>query len=279
MPLDRATFLASALAPLGWRDPFATIEAQHGGTIGIVAFEVGGGGRIAHRPDEPFPMASTWKLPLVMSVLARIDAGGDRLDRSLRFTTADLEPPYSPIAERYPHGGSLTVGEICRLTISESDNSGADLLAAVVGGPGAVTAYLHSIGVRGVRIDRRERSLPSFALRAEPRDTATPSAMAALVARLASDSPLSTRSTALLLRWMRATKTGDRRLRAGVPRGWHVADKTGTYANVANDVGLLYPPSGPPIAIACYTIDVPAKQGSPAIAEAATIAARTLHLG
>jgi beta-lactamase class A len=279
MPLDRATFLAAALAPLGRRDPFAMIEAQHGGTIGVVAFEVGGVRRIAHRPDEPFPMASTWKLPLVMSVLARIDAGRDRLDRSLRFRTADLEPPYSAIAERYPHGGSLTVGEICRLTISESDNSGADLLAAVVGGPGAVTAYLRSIGVHGIRVDRRERSLPSFALRAEPRDTTTPSAMATLAARLAGDSPLSPRSTALLLRWMRATKTGDRRLRAGVPRGWQVADKTGTYANVANDVGLLYPPSGPPIAIACCTIDVHGYAGNRAIAEAAAVAARTLHPG
>jgi len=214
----------------------------------------------------------------VMSVLARVDARRERLDRALRFTDAELEPPYSTIAERYPHGGSLTLGEICRLTISESDNTGADLLAATIGGPSAVTAYLRSIGVHDVRIDRRERDLPSFARRSEPRDTATPAAMAALVARLAADSPLSRASTALLLRWMRATTTGARRLRAGVPRSWHVADKTGTYANAANDVGLLYPPSGPPIAIACYTIDAPGDGGSQAIAEAARAATRTLSL-
>jgi beta-lactamase class A len=196
----------------------------------------------------------------------------------LRFTAAELEPPYSPIAQRYPRGGSLTIREICRLTLSESDNTGADLLAATIGGPSAVTAYLRSIGVRDVRIDRRERDLPSFARRAEQRDTATPAAMAALVARLAGESPLSRASTAPLLRWMRATTTGARRLRAGVPRGWHVADKTGTYANVANDVGLLYPPSGPPIATACYTIDAPGDGGSRAIADAARVATRTLSL-
>ncbi|MDB5043482.1 MAG: hypothetical protein JWN27_4208 [Candidatus Eremiobacteraeota bacterium] len=66
-----------------------------------------------------------------------------------------------------------------------------------------------------------------------------------------------TGSTALMLQWMRATTTG-------------------TYENVANDVGLLYPPSGPPIAIACYTIDVHGDGGSRAIADAAQVASRTV---
>jgi beta-lactamase class A len=269
MPLDRASFLATLAGFRLVRDPVAAIERARGGTIGVAAIDVATGPIIRHRAHERFPLASTWKLPLVMALLARVDAGRERLGRTIRFTPADLEPPYGPIAQRYPHGGSLALEEICRLTISDSDNTGADLLGRLAGGPSAVTSYLRSIGVDGVRIDRFERELPSRAPRTDPRDTGTPEAMAMLAARLVNASPLSPASTALLLRWMRGTTTGGRRLRAGVPRGWTVADKTGTYQNVANDVGLLFPPGGTPIAIACYTIDVPGDGGSAAIADAA----------
>ncbi len=102
--------------------------------------------------------------------------------------------------------------------------------------------------------------------------------MMSLVERLVARSPLAPAQTGLLLGWLRQTTTGGARLRAGVPPGWSVADKTGTYANAANDVGLLYPPSGPPIAIACYTFGQPSDAGgSAAIAECARTAIRLLR--
>jgi len=95
--------------------------------------------------------------------------------------------------------------------------------------------------------------------------------------RLAGHSPLSPHGTALLLQWMRATSTGDDRLRAGIPAGWHVADKTGTYHNAANDAGLLYRPDGTAIAIAVYAFGLPPQTGSRAIADVAR--AVTARLG
>ena len=274
--IDRGTFLAAlAAAPLRPDEPLAAIERARGGTLGIAAIDIGSGRSAAHRGETPFPLASTQKLPLVMAVLARVDAGRERLDRQIAFAPADLEPPYSAIARRFPRGGTLPLGEICRLTIATSDNTGADLLSKSVS-PRAVTTYLRSIGVTRVRIDRTERELDNRASLAQGHDVGTPRAMASLAARLVTRSPLSPASTARLLGWMRAVTTGDDRLRAGVPHGWHVADKTGTYANAANDVGLLFPPSGAPIAIAAYTIDVPGG-GSVAIADAARAAIRALR--
>ncbi len=283
--LDRTTFLQAALAALaalaapgaafaagGAGDPFAEIERRAGGRVGVAALDLRSGRRFAHRAGERFPLASTWKLPLVMAVLARVDAGHESLARPIRIAQAQLEPPYSPIAKRFPHGTTLPLGEICRLTITASDNTGADVLAGLIGGPPAVTAYLRSIGVRGVRADRLERELPSRANAADPRDTGTPAAMVDILARLAGGSPLSAALTARLVGWMRATTTGDARLRAGAAPGWHVADKTGTYANAANDVGLLFPPTGAPIAVACYTHDtVSANAGEAACAAVARV--------
>jgi len=125
--------------------------------------------------------------------------------------------------------------------------------------------------VTDVRIDRTEHELPDEADESDPRDTGTPQAMAHLVWRLAYASPLAPAVTHTLLTWMFATVTGNKRIRAGVPQGWRVADKTGSYANAANDIGLIYPPHRSPLAIACYVDGVrTTDDGSQAIASVVT---------
>lgn len=276
--MNREAFLISAgafaAAPIPGMntgiDPVGSVESKyHGLKLGVYAIDVKSGTTMQHRPDEFFPLASTVKLPVVMSVLHRVDRGMDRLDRRVTFAKADLQPPYSEIAKRYPNGGALSLAEICSLTISTSDNTGVDLLFKVAGGPKAVESYIHGLGIRDISIDRFERQLPNSAPAIDRRDTATPRAMATLADKLVTRSPLSPRSTSLLLRWMRETTTGDDRLRAGVPAGWRVADKTGTYHNAANDVGLLFRPNGQPIAIAVYTYGLLPNVGSRAIADVA----------
>jgi beta-lactamase class A len=253
-------------------DAIASIERRYRARIGLAAFDARGHLVISHRAQERFPLASTQKLPLVMTALAQVDAGRESLARRVQITEAELEHSYSTIADRYPHGVTLPLNEICALTISDSDNTAADVLTGIVGGPHVVTAYLRSLGVRDVRIDRLERELPSYATVAEARDTGTPNAMAQLALRLITKSPLSPASTRQLLEWMHATRTGDARFRAGVPLGWRVADKTGTYRNAANDVGILYPPSHRPIAVACYVHPVATTDdGSRAIAAATRV--------
>ena len=226
----------------------AALERSSGARIGLLVLKPNRNVLIAHRADERFPLASTQKIPLVMAVLSRDLPAA----HTVTISRSQLEPPYSDIAKDYPNGASLPLSQIYADTISHSDNTGADALAALIGGPAAVTAYLRSIGITGVRIDRTERQLPNIADRQDPRDTATPAAMADLLWRLAYDSPLPATATHDLLTWMRATTTGDKRIRAGVPRGWQVADKTGSYGNGANDIGLINPLDAPPFAIAVY---------------------------
>ena len=56
-----------------------------------------------------------------------------------------------------------------------------------------------------------------------------------------------------LTAWLVGNKTGGARLRAGLPAGWRVGDKTGSgERGTANDVGVAWPPQSPPILIAVY---------------------------
>jgi beta-lactamase class A len=95
----------------------------------------------------------------------------------------------------------------------------------------------------------------------DPRDTTTPEGMIDLLVKLQSRQLLSEDSTALLLKIMTDSPTGQQRLKAGLPPGWSIAHKTGTGADVlgigiaTNDVGLISSPTGKRIAIAVFIAD------------------------
>ena len=233
----------------------AWLMEEHGrGRLGIAAIDLGNGHRLLQRWDQRFPLASTFKLPLVMDVLARVDRRAERLDRPIRFRASEILP-YSPTVSKQPHGGTLTVAELCAAAIEHSDNTAANLLLRTLGGPPGVTAYLRSLGDRVTRLDRNEPTL-NEATPGDVRDTTTPLAMATLLARLVRDPILSPASKSRLFGWMRATDTGAARIRAGVPTGWTVGDKTGTTNTGGNDVGILWPPHGAPIVVAIYFAEV-----------------------
>jgi beta-lactamase class A len=66
-----------------------------------------------------------------------------------------------------------------------------------------------------------------------------------------------------LIGWMKNSRTGLNRIRAGLPRDWIAGDKTGAGANgAANDNAIVWPPDRAPILIAAYL------SGSPGTPEA-----------
>lgn len=224
------------------------------GQLGVAAIDLHNGRVIQHDGNGRYPLASTFKLPLVMDVLARVDRGTERLDRVVRFSADDLHA-YSPVVGKQPHGGTLTVGELCAAAVEQSDNTAANLLLRRVGGPEGVTAYLRGLGDTTTRLDRYEPALNEARV-GDPRDTTTPIAMATVLQRLVRDPILSPASKNTLFGWLRATTTGTARIRAGVPSTWTVGDKTGTTNSGGNDVAILSPPHGSPIVIAVYFADV-----------------------
>jgi beta-lactamase class A len=209
-------------------------------------------GRIqGHRLDERFPMCSTFKWLAAALVLQRVDGGQGRLDRRIAFG-ADVLLPNSPVTSKHAGGGGMTLAELCEATITVSDNAAANLILGRFGGPAALTQYARTLGDTATRIDRLEPHL-NEAAPGDPRDTTTPRSMAtSLRAALLGDA-LSAASREQLVRWMEASRTNGRRLRADLPPGWRLGSKTGTgERGTTNDVGVFWPPAGAPIVVAVY---------------------------
>jgi beta-lactamase class A len=229
----------------------AAIESHHGGRLGVAALDTATGRRIEYRPAERFAMCSTFKLALVAAVLAQVDAHKTSLDDRIPYGTADLLG-YAPVTKAHVQEGAMTVRALCEATIEYSDNTAANLLLTLLGGPEAVTAYVRSVGDAVTRLDRNEPTLNTN-LPGDVRDTTSPAAMLGTMQTILLGRVLSATSSSLLEGWLIANTTGTHRLRAGVPAGCRVGDKTGTCANGAtNDIGVIWPGTRPPILVCAY---------------------------
>ena len=226
------------------------IEADSGGRLGVCVLDTATGRRLVHRANERFPMCSTFKLLAAAMVLKRVDDGQERLDRPIAIERTVILP-HSPMTE--PNvGGTMTMAQLCEATLTQSDNAAANLMLTSFDGPAALTAYVRSLGDKTTRLDRDEPSL-NEAIAGDPRDTTTPAAMVGLARKLLLGSALKPASRAQLRDWMIANKTGGQKIRAGLPPGWQVGDKTGGGAfGTNNDVAIVWPPARAPILVAAY---------------------------
>jgi len=284
-----------------------------GGVLGFAALHVESGKRVAVRGAQRFPMQSVFKVPVALALLANVDAGRERLEAEVAVGPADLRSGPSPDPLDPHAGGTYPVRELLRLMIQVSDNTATDLLVGRLGGPARVTSHLRAVGLEGIDVSRTEgelileahgvpyaaesavrstadrliaavpapaRRAASAAYLADPRDTATPDAMVGLLARLQKGELLSASSTRTLLDVMTGTKTGAKRLRAGLPEGVVLAHKTGTsdrfeeLRDALGDVGLVVLPDGTHLALAAFVARSTKgdDQAERAIAEAARAA-------
>ncbi|TNC66606.1 class A beta-lactamase [Rubellimicrobium roseum] len=228
----------------------ADLEARSRGRLGVAILESGSGMTYAWRGMERFRMASTFKALLAGAVLRRVDQGQESLAREVEVRPEDLVE-YAPVVEPMV-GQSLTVGALCEGTVTLSDNAAANLLLDSMGGPEGFTAILREIGDEVTRLDRREPDL-NTGTPDDPRDTSTPLAYLATLQRMLLGNALSTAGREQLLAWLVANKTGDDRIRAGVPEGWTVGDKTGTSGQGdIHDIAVLVPPKGVPILVVAF---------------------------
>ncbi len=249
----------------------AALEKSFGGRIGIFALDTATGARIEYRAQERFAFCSTFKLLLASDILKRSEREKGLLQRHVHYTQGDLVT-YSPITEKHVEDG-MTVAELCAAALQYSDNTAANQLLKIAGGPAAVTAFARSIGDHEFRLDRWETAL-NTAIPGDLRDTSTPEAMGRDLRRLVLGDALARQQREQLRDWMLGNTTGAARIRAGVPAEWKVADKTGTGDyGTANDIAVLWPPHRAPIVVAIYTTqhEKTAKASSGVIASAARI--------
>lgn len=255
MALGGVAIAAVRLVPAGAKPALdgagaklAMLERRHGGRLGVAILDTGSGRREGYREGERFLMCSTFKLLLAAAVLERVDAGKEKLDRRIVFGK-DVLLDYAPVTKQHVGPPGMTMSELCAAAITWSDNTAANLLLKEIGGPQAVTAYARSLGDESTLLDRYEPAL-------NPVDMTTPNAMLDDMRQLLLGDRLSRSSREMLIRWMVACQTGLRSLRAGMPKGWQVGDKTGQWdgngSGANNDIAIIWPPQRKPILVAAY---------------------------
>ncbi|TPG51826.1 class A beta-lactamase [Roseomonas nepalensis] len=241
----------------GFEAAVRAAEREAGGRLGVAVLDTGTGARAAWRGGERFPVASTFKLLLAAAVLQRVEAGREGLDRRVPIAAADLVD-HAPVTGRRVGPEGMSVRELLEATMVWSDNPAANLLLPSVGGPEGLTRAARGWGDEGFRLDRWETALGE-GRPGDPRDTTTPAAMLLSLERLLVGEVLSGPMRDLLVGWMVGSRTGDAKIRAGLPPGWACGDKTGAAGHgTSNDVAVVWPPGRAPVLVAAYLTESPA---------------------
>jgi beta-lactamase class A len=271
------------------------------GEVGLTAIHIESNRRIALNETHRFPMASTFKVPIAIQLLSRVDRGEIRLDQMVALEPHDLHPGSGTLSNLFKQPGvSLSVRNLMELMLLISDNSATDVVLRLAGGPEAVTSKMRDLGITGINVNRPTVRLISEWLGADlppekdwtpdlygklysavppatkaaaearfnidPRDTAQPSAMADLLLKIYAKQLHKPESAELLLDIMRRCQTGDARIKGMLPPDTELAHKTGSIGGTVNDVGILtLPDNAGHVAIALFV-----KQGTkPEVSEKA----------
>lgn len=250
------------------------LELALDGRLGVFALNTANGAQLCYRANERFAFCSTFKMLLAAAILEQSQKLPELLQQRIKYAQTDLVS-YSPITEKHLKEG-MSVADLCAATVQYSDNTAANLLLKKLGGLGAMNAYAKSIGDEAFRLDRWEPELNS-AIPGDARDTTTPQSMGRSLQRLALEDALKAPQRTQLNNWLIGNTTGAARIRAGIPAGWLVGDKTGGGGayGTANDIAVIWPPNNrPPIVVAIYTVRQ--TQDAPARNDIVASAARTV---
>jgi beta-lactamase class A len=236
------------------------LAASIPGRVGAAAMIIETGDVLMLHGDERFPMQSVYKVPVAMAVLRQIDAEKVRLSQAVHIRRTDLVTKvHSPIRDQNPNGTDLTVRELLRAAIVESDGTASDMLLQLA--PLAeVTKILRRLGIDGMTVAATERAMAANEM-VQYRNWSTPRAAVQLFRSLQGGLGVSAPSRTLLLGWLTETTIGANRIKARLPAGTVVAHKTGLdntrngLTRATNDVGIATLPNGRHLVIAVFIKD------------------------
>jgi len=261
----------------------ARLTTLSGGKLGVYAQHIERGRKVTQLPLENFPMASSYKIPIAVELLTKVDSGKYSLDQMIDVGFDDLHPGSGILSERFNWPGAkrpgvaLSIRSLLELMLLISDNSATDICLRLAGGPGAVNACLKRWNVNGIRVDRptawliadflginlpmnqpwpriafdslakkltdEQQKIAAKKFDEDPRDCSTPEGMGDLLLKIHSKPLLKTESQRLLLDIMKRCESGKARLKGSLPPDTEVLHKTGTIGMTTNDVGIITLPN------------------------------------
>ena len=221
---------------------FKTLSESAGGDIGVAVVHVASGRIADFEGVKELPLYSVYKLPVAITVLQEVEKKNLSLEKKVRVTPDDVAPGSQFNTDLWRRPVEKTVTELLEFSIVRSDNTSTDKLLQLIGGPAAVTDRMRGIGFSHIDIKYSSRE---FAAHRDKPNKASASDLALLLAKLQKGELLQQPQFSLLFGFMERARTGgERRLRANLPAGTQVAEKTGTGDSTTNDVGLITLPEG-----------------------------------
>jgi len=241
------------------QEKIAAIGEEAKGKLGVFALLMEDERAVSFNGNEHFALQSVVKLPVSMLVMQQVAEGKFTLDQKIKFTKDDLVNPNqrSPLRDKNPKGGEVTLNELIRLALVESDGTACDVLTRIAGGPAAVQAYIASTGISDMQMKRTHKEF-GLDWQMQYENWTTPEAAVELLDGLYHGEGGTKDKAELLLKYMYESIPGQNRLKAQLPPGTPVAHKTGTggtkdgVTSATNDIGIITLPNGKHIAIAVF---------------------------
>ena len=225
-----------------------TISDGAQGTVALSLVHIETGKTISINGKTQLPLYSVFKLPLAIAVLKDVEENRLRLDQKVHVTPAEIVQGTPANAALWQNPVDVMVTELIDYSISRSDNTSADKLLELVGGPAKVTERLRSLGFQN--LDIHSTVAEYVKTRANP-NTGSAEDLTNLLVQLHQGKILQPAHSKLLIGFMQRATTGLHRLRGDLPPDTIVADKTGSgekddttgMAKATNDVGIITLPS------------------------------------
>ncbi len=244
------------------------------GLAGVHVIHLESGMRTGVDEDTPYGMASTFKVPILVELMSRVDAGELTLDDTVSVQPDDQHVGSGLLSALWAPGLEMSLRNLATFMIILSDNSATDMLIDRLGAEN-ITARMRALGFDDIRVDRTTLELildyrgvdydpvadatldeindfsranrppaeeiPAVreAFYTGPEDKASARQMTELLAMIANGEAVSRESSDVILEILERTQTGANRLRGLLPPGTDIAHKTGTIGRVVADVGII----------------------------------------
>lgn len=254
-----------AQTPDALRQKIQQIVAAKKATVGVAIMGSNGKDAVYINGERHCPTQSVFKFHIALALMSHIDKGKFSLEQKITITEKDLAPDiYSPIKDKYPKGADLTIAEVLRYMVSESDGLGCDVLLRLLGGPKVVEKYFAKNGFKDISIKVNEEVMQAQ-WENQFQNWTTPKAANQVLAGFYENRKnlLSAKSHEFIWNVMKQTVTGAGRLKGQLPTGTVVAHKTGTSGvnkangvrGAINDIGIVFLPNGQHFYISIFVTD------------------------
>lgn len=204
--------------------------------IGVSIIESNNKKVVDIKGDDFFPMLSTVKFPIALTILNKVQKKELSLNQKIFIKKEELldDPTnWSPFKEKYPNANlEITLEEALSWMVSHSDNNLTDILLRLIGGPETVQNFINSKNfiIKNDEEDMHKDWESQFI------NNITPNEATKLLSQFNKGEILDKTTTKWLYNAMLNNKSGGNRLKGKLPKNIKIAHRTGT--SFTNDKGI-----------------------------------------